>query len=518
MMTRRILLFVFIFCVGGLLVVDAQNTTAGRWTTPQFLGDGWWQSMTLDQEGELHVGWYGSQRAEDGSDIDQLIYTMRKLDGSWTPQVDAIYTGLGGFTVRNALAATSDGVIHVLFRAGTAHYSSSAAIVGASEAANWSEWRQVSDTGYYLSLISDKNDVLHAVFSGSAFLPGLATEEGRQESSACFLCYNLFYRRSMDGGQTWGDLAPLSTEPNTGSDRVKIQQGPNGRLYITWDEGLDWYTGRGQALDVRMVYSDDSGLTWSKPVILDGGDHPDRRPIQGTLTELQNGSIMMVWRYSTDSDRNIYYQISNNSGETWTEPTSIPRIFARSVNESTLDHYTLLTDRLGTVHLFMVGQSTLTSTTNAQLYDITYRPQADFWRSPQRIYYSPDEEPEWPEAVFGLGNDIHLTFFTRGLRENVQGTQNNTAQLRVYYSYLTGNLPAAPTVEFRPTETMFPTPTVFQNIDPSPTPLPTLEKFDPGLTIYSYDNYAAQTVLGGMFLAALFCGGVLLLVRFIRRR
>lgn len=514
--------YLFLFCafllfLPGFQPVEAQETTTPRWSSPLLLGDGWWQSATLDQEGNLHVGWYGSNEAEDGSAIDQMIYTVRHLDGTWTPQIDAIYTGLGGFTVRNALAATSDGILHAIFRAGTLHFVADAPIVGATDAANWSEWQQISENGYYTDMIADRDDVLHLVYSGSAFLPGLATEESRQESSACFLCYNLFYRRSTDGGKSWSGLTPISVEPNSGSDKVKIQQGASGRIYISWDEGIDWYSGRGLPQDVRMVYSDNGGLTWSKPIILNGGNLVDRRPVHGTFAELRDGSLMAVWRYSTNADRNIYYQLSNDVGQTWTEPVAIPRILARSINESTLDHYTLLTDRLGQVNLFVVGQTDIESTSNAQLYNVVYTPGTQFWRAPQLIFYSSEQTPEWPEAIAGLSNDIHLVWFNRGIRENFQGQQEATANLRVYYSYLMGNLPALATVEFSPTQTPFPTPTVFQNIEPSPTPFPTLENIDAALNIYSRDNYAAQTVLGGLLIAGLFCGGVLAIARLIRR-
>jgi hypothetical protein len=515
-MKRLFLLCLCVLFPLGLFTVEAQDSLPPRWSSPLLLGNGWWQSMTFDQEGNLHVGWYGSNTSNDGSAIDQMIYTMRRMDGDWTPQVDAVYTGLGGFTVRNALAATSDGLLHAVFRANTAHQVASSAIVGATDAANWSVWQQVSDTGYYTDMIADRNDVLHLVFSGNAFLPGLATEVSHRESSDCFRCYNLFYRRSADGGQSWSSLTPVSIEPNSGSDKVSIQEGLSGRLYITWDEGADWYSGGGRPLDVRMVYSDDGGLSWSAPIILDGGNLKDRRPIEGAFTELRDGALMAVWRYSTDADRSLYYQLSNDVGQTWTQPLAIPGILARSVNESSLDHYALLTDRLGQAHLFVVGQTSVDSTSNAQLYTLVYTPGSRFWRAPQLIFYSPEQVPDWPEAVVGLSNDIHLTWFT-GFHKSVQGPQDNTADLRVYYSYLPGNLAAEPTVAFRPTQTPLPTPTVFQNIQPSSTPFPTLADINEALNVDSRDNYAAQTVLGGLLIAALFCAGVLVLVRLTRR-
>jgi hypothetical protein len=150
---------------------------------------------------------------------------------------------------------------------------------------------------------------------------------------------------------------------------------------------------------------------------------------------------------------------------------------------------------------------------NEQLYDVTYVPSSNYWVEPQRIYYSADERPEWPEAVVGPSNDIHLVWFNRGI---VPGSQCNTCILKVYYSYLSGNMATEPTRAFRPTQTPLPTATVFQIIEPTTTPFPTLDGVASNLIVNTQDNYAAQTLLGGMFVSALFCGAVILLIRLRR--
>jgi hypothetical protein len=444
-----------------------QETNSAQWTPAKFLGDGWWESLVLDSENNLHVGWYGLHKTADGVNHDIFLYMMRRSDGTWTTPIDALYTGEGGLTIRNAITVTSDGLLHVAYRLKGDHEVSSAPVSGASDGANWTAPNQVGTEGYYLDMIADRSDTLHLVVSERSNFQVAANQELFAEGAKCFLCFDLFYRRSTDGGKTWSNVVPISLEAESGSDRPKIQEGLSGRLYITWDEGSDWYTGGGAPMDVRMVYSDDHGLTWSKPVILDGGNLPDQRPIQGTLTEMRDGSIMMVWRYSTDLDRSIYYQISSDLGKTWTEPAPVPGIFTRLASSSTLDHYELITDRLGIVHLFAVGQNNLEIRRNEQLYDVVYVPSSQFWIEPQRIYYSADERPEWPEAVVGPSNDIHVVWFNRGV---IPGSACNTCILKVYYSYLSGNMSAEPTRAFKPTPTSLPTATVFVNYKPTTTP------------------------------------------------
>lgn len=515
-MKSRIFLFALLcgLLLPGVVTTNAQETEGQRWTPPVLLGDGWWQSVTTDVEGGFHVAWYGNVDTPDNIPHDVMDYAVRSLDGTWSHAKDVIYTTDGGYTVRNAIATTSDGMLHAIFRTKVNHQFSSAPISGALDAANWSAPVEISANGYYVDMTSDRHNYLHVAFSGN--VEGRPeTGAGRPEASACPYCQDLFYRRSIDGGKSWEDPYPVSILENTGSDRMDIFEAASGRLFIIWDEGYDWNVGKGQAQDIRIVYSDDSGVTWTDPIILDGGNFADRRPIQISLTEMRDGSWMVIWRYSNDIDRNIYYQITSDSGVTWTTPQPIPGIVARETNDTPLDDYDMLTDRLGTVHAFVVAQPNQLSTANPGLYHLTY--SQGVWGAPQRVFYSPDMRPEWPKAEPGLSNDIHLAWFIRGIRENVPGPQSSTDILKVYYSYLNGSLQPEATVAFLPTQTPQPTPTLFLNMDATSTPAPTLSGLEPGQVTFTRDTYGANVVLGGILASGLFCAVIVLVARFWRR-
>jgi hypothetical protein len=521
-MARKRLLILAVLTLVALAAIPAlgqeDSTSVRRWAPPKLLSDGWWQSITIDQMGSIHIGLYGGKEHDTkGVNYDFMSYISMDKDGHWSDLNDVIYTGTGGYTVRNALATTSDGMIYAVFRNGTAHMFSGAPIAGASNATNWSKKTLIDTFGYYVNMTSDRNDGLHIVYSGQAeFAEAQATGENNREANPCALCGDLFYRRSTNKGKTWSDPYPLSLEPMSGSDRPDIFQGQSGRLYIDWDEGYDWYVGRGTPQDVRIAYSNDNGLNWSQPIILDGGNLPTRRPIQLALTEMRDDVLMAVWRYSTDDDRSIYFQTSADLGKTWTKPTAIPYIVARSINETPLDDYELLTDRLGIVHLFAVGQQDVKSARNATLFHIQY--SQGTWQTPDRIMYSSEMRPEWPKAVIGPKNDIHVTWFTRGIAEGARNIQDTTKSLKVFYSYLPGNLSALPPVAFKPTETLTPTATIFQKLDPTLTPLPTIGAVDANLSRKTTDMFAQETLLGGMFLAGAFCLVVALIMRYLSRR
>ncbi|NWG16302.1 MAG: exo-alpha-sialidase [Chloroflexi bacterium] len=496
------------------LTAQGQQPSETTWSSPLFLGTGWWQSVTIDQEGRLHVAWYGGLELDDGLSHDILAYTNRAPDGTWTPLNDVIYTGDGGYTVRNALAVTSDGILHTVFRAVTKHQYSRAPARAADQAGLWQAPLDLNDGGYYIDLTVGEGDVLHLLYSGGLGAISRGQTINYAELSPCAFCNDMFYRRSDDGGRSWSAPYPLSFEAETGSDRMDIFEGQTGNLYAVWDEGYDWYAGRGAALDVRVAYSLDSGLTWSEPIILDGGGFADRKPIQIAGVELMDGSLMVVWRYSTDFDRNIYYQITGDLGETWTQPQPIPGFVTRSILDTPLDDYELVIDRLGNVSLFATGQPNAQARLNAALYHVQYR--NGNWLAPQRLFYLREERPEWPKAAVGPDNTLHLTFFTRGLREDARSLSEDTG-FRMYYMNLPGRLPSTAQA-FRPTETPRPTPTIVQDLPPTTTPFPTEQPITEIVQLTTTDNYASQIVLGGLFAAGLLCAIILAAVRFIGRK
>jgi hypothetical protein len=507
--------------IGGLLlmllplmVAYGQSDGIERWSSPQEISRGWWQSVTLDNQGYLHMAWYDSAASSDGVSRDTLWYSRRSPDGTWTTPNNVIYTAIGGYTVRNALAVTNDGMLYVVLRAGVQHFVAGAYGLLADNAARWSKGHVIDDNGYYVDMQADDANVLHVVASG--WVDVIKPKLLNAEASPCALCYDLFYRRSTDGGNTWSNPVPFSIDPNTGADRVNIFRGSERNLYVTWDEGADWYVGRGAPKDVRIAHSSDGGLSWSAPLILDGGANLDRRPIQLIAAEIRGGGLLVVWRYSTDFDRKIYYQVTQDM-KTWTPPQPIPGLVARELNDTPLDMYELQTDRQGRIHLFAAGQPNENSRANAALYHVIY--QQGIWLAPQRVFYDPSMRPEWPKAAIGPSNDIHLSWFVRGIRENQQlSNEDFTRDLRVYYSHLPGNLSEQPLPTFAPTLTPLPSATPFQFFESTSTPQPTVRPIENvnETPMQTADNYAMQVLLGGALFALVFCAGILVMLRYRR--
>lgn len=486
---------------------EPETTQAERWTAPYFFGYGWWQTPLLDRLGNVHTIYYTSKQF-----LDVLGYSMRRPDGTWTVPNDIFCPCVQGFTVRNAMTITSDGRLHVVYRRGLDLDYSSTYYSLAENAASWSKPFQIGSQSYYVDLLADRNDVLHIVY-GQATLKG---DVKFIEDDPCFLCSDIYYRRSFDGGKTWTEEINLSDTPG-GSERMRLLEAASGRLYLYWSEGFDAFQTRGEPTDVRFIYSDDGGENWSNTIILDGGGDPNRPPTNLGLAEDRNGRLVAVWRYSNRLDSNYYYQLSTDSGLTWTKPEAIPGFVARDINENKYDNLDLQVDRLGTIHLFATGLPAQgEGGTNVGVYHAQFA--QDLWFQANRVFFRDKQAPEWPRAVIGPRNDIHLTWF---VRDNSSGNGSNASigidTLRLYYMYQEGILQPQPVKAFTPTETPPPTPTVFSVLEPTVTPFAIHNQELESVAITSRDTYAAQTLLGGTVLASIFCGLIAVVIRWRRR-
>src|SRR5690606_19786404 len=105
-----------------------------------------------------------------------------------------------------------------------------------------------------------------------------------------------------------------------------------------------------------------------------------KRPTQFELTEFNGGKIMGIWRYDHDAENRIYFQISEDAGQTWTDPAPVPYLLG--MNYNTLDKFELLTDLQETVHLFAVGYDEDTRV-GPGVYHVEYRQGR--WLRPQQI-------------------------------------------------------------------------------------------------------------------------------------
>ncbi|MDD5648586.1 MAG: CARDB domain-containing protein [Dehalococcoidia bacterium] len=116
----------------------------------------------------------------------------------------------------------------------------------------------------------------------------------------------VYYKRSTDGGLTWGADTVLTDSSTDASDPSIAVSGSN--VYIAWTEN-DPISGNSAVYFKRSI---DNGLTWSgSPIEL---SDPGKECYSPTLAASGN-NVYAVWHCR--SNEQIYYNISVNSGLTW---------------------------------------------------------------------------------------------------------------------------------------------------------------------------------------------------------
>ncbi|MHA2055718.1 MAG: sialidase family protein, partial [Candidatus Hodarchaeales archaeon] len=115
--------------------------------------------------------------------------------------------------------------------------------------------------------------------------------------------FDLYYKRSLDGGLIW-EPEVLLTPDLTHSIRSDIAVTNTGNVSVVWDDDRE-----GLPVRTYIRLSGDNGANWNAPLRLsDDGSH------LSLVTD--NSNVHLAWMDSVNN-RNIFYRISNDAGNTW---------------------------------------------------------------------------------------------------------------------------------------------------------------------------------------------------------
>jgi hypothetical protein len=128
----------------------------------------------------------------------------------------------------------------------------------------------------------------------------------------------IYYKRSEDGGSTWGaDTRLTNTALSSGSPSLAIS---GSVLHLVWyDERNDptgnWYT------DIYYKRSMDGGLTWGPDIRLTSDPH---NYYSGFPCVAVSGSVVHVaWEDDRNGNYDVYYKNSTDGGLTWGAETQL---------------------------------------------------------------------------------------------------------------------------------------------------------------------------------------------------
>jgi len=249
----------------------------------------------------VHIVWH------DTRDSDYEIYYKHSTDGGISWSADMRLTNSVGISYYPSIAVNSS-LIHVVWydnRGGNnyhIYYKHST-----DNGVSWGPDTHLSDTN------SNSADPCISV-SGS--LINVVWEDNRDGN------IEVYYKRSTDGGSTWGADARLTN--NTADSRHPSVASSGSIVHIVWDDNRDGY----QQLYYKR--STDGGATWSADTRITNTPPFSAYP----SVSLSGTAVHIVWQDSRDGNLEIYYKRdpTGNPAGIINIGSVIPKAFSLSQN------------------------------------------------------------------------------------------------------------------------------------------------------------------------------------------
>jgi hypothetical protein len=128
----------------------------------------------------------------------------------------------------------------------------------------------------------------------------------------------IYYKRSEDGGSTWGADTRLTNAPLSSESPSMAISGPV--LHLVWYDWRNDPMGNGYS-DIYYKCSTDGGLTWGPDIRLTSDPH---NFYSGFPCVAVSGSVVHVaWEDDRNGNYDVYYKNSTDGGLTWGAETQL---------------------------------------------------------------------------------------------------------------------------------------------------------------------------------------------------
>ena len=134
--------------------------------------------------------------------------------------------------------------------------------------------------------------------------------------------YTAWFQKSTDGGKSW-----LSSDVQIGPDSGRIRTGGiiadrNGRVFVAYD----WRASDTTHDEIYCIRSTDRGETWSFPMLVCGGPHPQTSDDMERLAIDTAGHLFVAWmgdRSGQGLGPHVWSSVSTDDGATWRAPVLV---------------------------------------------------------------------------------------------------------------------------------------------------------------------------------------------------
>ena len=220
---------------------------------------------------------------------------------------------------------------------------------------------------------------------------------------------NVFMRRSLDNGGTWGEQVQIS-EPgwycNNADRAVRVStgrillpaHGPYAKEYI----GGARY--KGGDLHAFVFYSDDGFRTWKRSA--DSMTAVGRGCHEPTIVELKDGRLFCLLR---NTNKRQYFSISDDSGDHWTKPA--PTVLSSPESPA-------LVKRIPTTGHLLVLWNNVASSGNWPRIPLTAAVSKDegrTWTNFRDIDNRKDRDAAYPSVTF-VDDEALVAYYSRSTK------------------------------------------------------------------------------------------------------
>ena len=115
----------------------------------------------------------------------------------------------------------------------------------------------------------------------------------------------IYYKRSTDGGLTWGQDVQLSNDPDTSQSPSLAVAGP--KVHVVWWDHRDGNR------EIYYKRSTDGGTTWGQEIRLTNDFSYSGSPSLAASGD----SVHVVWQDYRDGNLEVYYKKSTDGGSSW---------------------------------------------------------------------------------------------------------------------------------------------------------------------------------------------------------
>lgn len=326
---------------------DTRLTTSPFWSETSFNN-----ARSLDAEGNnLHVTWH------DTRDGNYEIYYKRSTDGGATWGADVRISNDNQYSYRPSIAA-SGSTIHIVWYDGrivnnaeiyyrrstdngvtwgpetrltNANLGSSfpsIAVNGNMVHMTWTEYRDVNDEVYYKRSTdggttwgSDVRITNNPQTTNSPFILVSGSKVWIVYDDVELGFREVYIRRSFDDGSSWGSQIKISDTDNWVSwfSSAAVQ---DSTLHVVW---IDQSPLMGNH-DIFYDRSTDGGTTWGTDVNLSNMDSTSVYP----SVVASGNHVHVIWHDNLHDNSEIYYKRSTNKGDSWQDNVRLTNNAGRS--------------------------------------------------------------------------------------------------------------------------------------------------------------------------------------------